>query len=623
MHRTLPDLSNYKNLKVISFDIFDTAVIRRTFRPKDIYDVVEGTYGENFKELRMQAEKLAREQNNGECTLDSIYGKLAEIAPVFAGKTEEIKNLEIELELKYIVAYPDILNFYNSVKDKYRVIFISDMYLSRDVLLQILKNAGYGEHDLYISGELGVNKSEGKMFDYVLKDLHEKYDVKAGEILHIGDNYNSDILQAAKRGLHTHYIINNYDAAFANKSVQEKRIIELYNHKNYPTSFLTKLLTEKENSNADIFNKIGFYWGIIFYSFTKWVVQEADGRRILFNSRDGFIPHKIARCVMGEKNCEYVLFSRRSSAFIGFDPNYPINHEKNLYFYNAFRYQRVETIRQLLACIGFDSQKALPQIRKAGFTSDLDNIEPFKADGQQTHDKMEALLQALQPQIYDHCGCRKQELMRYIDQIGLQNDEVFCDIGYNGSIQYCIELLTDIKLDGKYFEVYDRKIKLDCKKEGFLSTGGNLTYGYGGLLETIFSAPHGGVVCYDNCEPLLFNDNKTRIDILNRIHDGIIEFCLKWHELNRKGTLDISRDTVREMVMRFLKAPTLEEAKYGLEVPFDNGSEEALENITWFNENRIKNGRILECYNRSYWKEAFLRMLADSQYAGLLKYLSE
>jgi hypothetical protein len=115
----------------------------------------------------------------------------------------------------------------------------------------------------------------------------------------------------------------------------------------------------------------------------------------------------------------------------------------------------------------------------------------------------------------------------------------------------------------------------------------------------------------------------SRIDILNRIHDGIIEFCLKWHELNRKGTLDISRDTVREMVMRFLKAPTLEEAKYGLEVPFDNGSEEALENITWFNENRIKNGRILECYNRSYWKEAFLRMLADSQYAGLLKYLSE
>ncbi|NLF83442.1 MAG: hypothetical protein GX568_05615, partial [Candidatus Gastranaerophilales bacterium] len=89
----MPDLSNYKNLKVISFDIFDTAVIRRTFRPKDIYDVVEGTYGENFKELRMQAEKLAREQNNGECTLDSIYGKLAEIAPAFAGKIEEIKNL--------------------------------------------------------------------------------------------------------------------------------------------------------------------------------------------------------------------------------------------------------------------------------------------------------------------------------------------------------------------------------------------------------------------------------------------------------------------------------------------------------------------------------------------------
>lgn len=322
---------------------------------------------------------------------------------------------------------------------------------------------------------------------------------------------------------------------------------------------------------------------------------------------------------MDVKNCTYIYLSRRSSSFIGFDCNYPINHEKNLYFYNAFRFQRVDTIKQLLGCIGFDSSKVVEKIKKAGFAGDEDNIEPFKIKKEETHEKIENLLQLIEPELYEHCSIKKQQLLDYIKNLGIKSRDVFCDIGYNGSIQYCMELMTDIKFDGKYFEIYDRKIKLDCKKEGFLSTGKNFTYGYGGLLETIFSAPHGGVIGYNNCEPLFFEDSGMRINILNKIHDGIIEFCLKWHELNKRQKLDIDREIIRSMVMRFLKEPSLKEAFYGQEVPFDNGAEDALENITWFNEDRIKKGRIIECYNRSYWKEAFIKILENSNYAGLIK----
>lgn len=610
------DLKNYKNIKVISFDIFDTAVLRETFRPKDIFDIIENKYGNNFKELRMNAENTERENNSGECTLDGIYELLETTVDFFKDKLEEIKNYEIELELKHSRQNKEIFKFYNSIKDKYKVVFISDMYLSKDILKTMLKNAGYGEHPIYLSGELDINKTTGVLFDYVIQDLG----IKTEEMLHIGDNYRSDIMSASKRGINTHYIINNYDNSFSNEAVKSKKIIDLYDHKNYPTSFLVKLLTEKENSNTDIYNKIGFYWGAIFYNFVKWVIDEADGRRILFNSRDGYLPYKIAKCIM-KTDCDYVFLARRSSSFIAFDTDHPINHEKNLYFYNALRFQRVNNIKQLLGCIGMDSQKVFQKILKSGFKSDEDNIEPFKFNSQEIHEKIQNLLLSIEPEIYDHCLPKKKELLNYIDSLNIKNNDVFCDIGYNGSIQYCVELVTDIKLDGKYFEVYKRNIQLDCKKDGFISNGENLTYGYGGLLETIFSAPHGGVIGYDYCKPLLFQDSDIRINILNKIHNGIIEFCVKWHELNQKVDLDLDREVIKTMVMRFLKHPSLEEAKYGLEIPFDNGSEEALENITWFNENRIKKGRILECYNRSYWKEGFMQILNNSQYAGLSKYL--
>lgn len=610
------DISNYKDIKVISFDIFDTAFFRETFRPKDIFDILENKYKNNFKELRMKAESIAREKFEGECTLGDVYKILPEITDIFKNEIENIKKDEISLELKHIRQNKEIFDFYTSVKDSYKIIYTSDMYLSRELIMSMLKKTGYEEHPLYLSGELGINKSNGKLYDYILDDLN----IKPHELLHIGDNYRSDILVASQKGINTYYCINNYDQSFANESISNKKIISLYNHSDYSTSFLVKLLTEKENSQADIYNKIGFYWGIIFYNFVKWVVDESNGKKIFFNSRDGFLPYKIAKCLMGV-NCDYVYLSRRSTSFVAFDTDYPINHDKNLYFYNAFRFQRVNNIKQLLSCIGMDSCTVSEKIKKAGFFGEEDNIEPFKFNGEEIHKKLQNLILSIEPEIYGICASKRQNLMNYIQSLDMKDGDIFCDIGYNGSIQYGIEILTGLKLEGKYFEVYNRAVKLDCNKEGYLSTGENLTYGYGSLMETLFSAPHGGVVGYENCEPLLFEDSSVRINILNKIHNGIFEFCVKWNELNKNIELDIDKEIVKTMVMRFLKEPSLEEAQYGLEIPFDNGAEDALENITWFNQDRIRNGRILECYSRSYWKEAFIKILNNSQYAGLSKFL--
>ena len=74
-------------------------------------------------------------------------------------------------------------------------------------------------------------------------------------------------------------------------------------------------------------------------------------------------------------------------------------------------------------------------------------------------------------------------------------------------------------------------------------------------------------------------------------------------------------------MMKFLEEPTLEEAQLGNSELFENGSYENNESIVWFNENYIKQGRLKDCYFRSYWKSAFRTLLANSKYSSLEKFL--
>ena len=75
--------------KVVSFDVFDTALERNVFEPIDIFKLVEKKVGKNFYSKRIEAEKKAREKNPF-YTLEDIYKFLPEFR-----KEDEI-NEELE-----------------------------------------------------------------------------------------------------------------------------------------------------------------------------------------------------------------------------------------------------------------------------------------------------------------------------------------------------------------------------------------------------------------------------------------------------------------------------------------------------------------------------------------------
>src|SRR5690606_3414797 len=55
---------------------------------------------------------------------------------------------------------------------------------------------------IFLSSNTRFSKHSGDLFHYVIEQLH----VSKDHILHIGDNYHSDVLQAGKCGLHSAFL---------------------------------------------------------------------------------------------------------------------------------------------------------------------------------------------------------------------------------------------------------------------------------------------------------------------------------------------------------------------------------------------------------------------------------
>ncbi|MDD6070242.1 MAG: hypothetical protein PUC12_05415 [Clostridiales bacterium] len=209
----LPKIENYK---LISIDIFDTLLLRAVAKPIDLFEKVWieaenrgiakiSMYPKEYMKFRVEMERRARiGQKNREVTLKDIYDQYPDY---IANDLNQLMELEIELEKEY--CYPNYLVYEwlkNAKSQGCKLVLVSDMYLSRKVIEEILL---YNQidiqlfDDLIVSNEYQCNKQNGELFDV----LFDKYpDIKPSNMLHIGDNKNADYEQSIKKGMHAfHY----------------------------------------------------------------------------------------------------------------------------------------------------------------------------------------------------------------------------------------------------------------------------------------------------------------------------------------------------------------------------------------------------------------------------------
>ena len=82
---------------------------------------------------------------------------------------ENVLLKEATIEKNVLYPVKGMIRRIDECREKGKVIFVSDMYLSSQFLQDILKDYGLMQNgdSIYVSGEIGLTKESGKLFNYV------------------------------------------------------------------------------------------------------------------------------------------------------------------------------------------------------------------------------------------------------------------------------------------------------------------------------------------------------------------------------------------------------------------------------------------------------------------------
>ena len=282
------------NHDVISFDIFDTLLLRPFFNPAGVFNYIEGKYqAPEFLKIRGTTERNIRFINSlrykdrEDITYDMIYDKMPEAYKYF-------KDIELNLENSTLIPNFEMKEIFDyAIQNGKKVIITSDMYFSREVLEKFLKDKGFiGFSRLFVSSEIKKCKHTGNLFKYILKELN----IKPEQMLHIGDNYVADVESPLTLGISAiHY--KQVKEQFLDKNPSIKNISRL----NLTTQNVLGLRIlnwhNTKNAKRNYWEELGYNQGgplaIAFLSNILEIIKYKNLTDLYFLARDGYLFKKL------------------------------------------------------------------------------------------------------------------------------------------------------------------------------------------------------------------------------------------------------------------------------------------------------------------------------------------
>lgn len=520
--------------EIVSFDIYDTALLRNVLHPEDIFDIVslemnkKGIRVEQFKKIRIKAEEKARVISKLEdITLDDIYNDF--IMNLGLEISNIIKNIELEVERKFTVDNPFIKRVYEyAVSNDKKVIFISDMYLPKKFIAELLNENGYSSEQLYVSGDVGVTKASKNLYTFIKNDLKI-----SSPWLHIGDNKVSDYKNAIESKLEAYY----YQDVRTRAEVKNSDTITKSVMKAIQVNFTetTSGLNYWQRFGAEVVSSL-------FFGFTCWLVNNMKGKdNLYFLSRDGYLPYLIY-CKLAETNAElpipvYIHASRRAYQL----PNMlNMGKEELLEILTAINTNVGQqlTLGEVFENANLEKDKYLHLIIQYGFSS-----YDFVINSKKDIFSVKEILNFLYEDILEELSKELALLKGYFRDRGIYNyNEInIVDVGWRGSSQKVIQDVTKIPTNGYYlgtnFSVYN---DIADRVHGYAFNLGKpigiMTHIMENVMmyEMIFSAAQGTLVGFElrdnRIHPLLSNveNDSYYYEVLNNIQNSVLEIIDKY-----------------------------------------------------------------------------------------------
>lgn len=605
----------HKDIKYVSFDLYDTVIKRSVSDPSDIFVYVKRTCDlfkipcpDNFVEVRVKADDVAQRKYDGCATLDEIYAELGRM--ISSQKLEEVKNIEIDLEIENAVCNTDILEKYmNFVSMGMPIIFISDMYLPSKVMRKILDKCGIKEYEkIYISCEARASKGKGNLFEYVLSDLK----IKPFQLFHFGDNKKGDWIIPAIKGIKTERV----------KPVRFQYDFQKFRELDVDCGTIA-------SAACNIFGELSYperlgcmTLGPVLLGFIKWLdksitVDSVD--TVLFLSRDGYIMKQVFEKTTHNNNVDikYVYCSRR--AFI-----VPL----------IWKCSTLEELRQL---IPFPHKLSLRLFASRIGIDHLDGDDFKGIDADKEFEKFAlfeqpffyAIFDALLEQAIVNSKKEFEAIKRYFSSLDLKGNIAVVDIGYHGTMQYAFERLLkemnyNVHITGYYLDIANDISPITeykIKAKGYLDDVSHYRGIYDDiqkflpLFELSFLAPHGStqkfIIDGYKTIPVLFpfeyNDTSHDYEDIQEFQVGAFKLIDYLLEHGLYNTLNITPEMAMWNYNKMGLEPTLQEANFwGEKLFFEYGSNyiakpKSLCNYLCHYQEAKKD------FSKSFWKIGFLK----------------
>lgn len=607
----MKEISNSK-IKCVSFDMFDTLVQRPVLEPEDIFHLIGNIIGESpfFEKRRVAAQEravLLKDYYTAYITLEDIYKHYQIMFGTSEEEIQKIMKTEIEVESKLLFSRRSIKKIYDyAVLKGKKIIVVTDMYLPLDVLKEILKKNGYEKwHKIYVSCEENATKRSGELYDKALADLKE-IGIYENNIIHLGDNHNSDIEVAQTKGIKAIHIPS---ASSCFKECARLVTIEKWKSTIYPSSqtmmlglyaciafddpFVEFDRNSRYNGDATL---LGEFIAPFLIAFCLWLIDQVneDGIDLLtLVWRDGFLPEKIIDLLRPYVKTEIPKIEKtylNRALRYSFAANKRGRFFDSMYQWSLNPHMSIEEFAQSIMNCYTDEEKIAVYTIFAdnGYTSVYDEIGEVE--------KYNWFIHELEPLFFKMHEESREILSEKITSLNGAKKLGLFDIGYRGTVSRFLEETFGIesttyhmlgtmgiheKVDGvclKSFVTYSQNIVQNTK---------NTLHKF---MELIISEQIPGIMRYKKSgntvqeirDPLFEVDNHV-IEIQN----GILLYASLFTGLFGEYIpyLNIDRNVLFTMVTSLLSSPNKKDAKVvrSLPVTITHYADSTTTFESWFN----------------------------------------
>lgn len=529
-------IAKSKLADVVSFDLFDTLIMRRVFSYTDIFEIVESRLRDegitipDFAVKRLQVEKELSQKGAPFlidiyiAIIDKIDEDLLNVLAVYLDDShdlfvkniaEHLVNMEYETDRNTICLRREMVEVFDElVKAGKNVYITTDTYYSKKQIVDILDDLGIvGYKDVLVSSEYNRGKRQGlfdvlKSMEQLDSDIPQDIDDTENEdnngivketvikktgkgILHIGDDTVSDIEAADCAGIESFKIysaeelfdkVGGFGLEDDIASLSDRIKVGMLNASLFNSPFQFETSDRKITLTDAV--EIGYViCAPVICDYMFWFrerVKEQGIKNVWFSARDGYLPRKLYE-MMGNDNSIYFLTSRIAAIRAGMESVEDVKYVDSMKFFGTEE-------ENLKVRFGIEVEDIGVQA-----VNNKENLEVSKATG--LIDYADAIL--------ERSKIQKCNYMNYIKKLNIcQGGIAFFDFVAKGTTQMYLQRLTSHPLKGLYFLQLEPEFMKDMALdiEPFYSEkekDDSAIFDNYYILETLLTAPHPQIMEFD------------------------------------------------------------------------------------------------------------------------------